>query len=180
MDHETIIARKADTIRVMVAKYSIDFPTLRGAHGVGSEQEAALVTGTTGRLGSHLLGCLAQNPAVRHVYALNRSSPRNTDQVSALVARQKAALKQCELDAVLLDSGKVTILPANYADDRLGLDAASYTEIENSVITIIHNGTFCTCVRLLAPLLTDMVQLGASTLTSASRASSRSSPAYAR
>jgi hypothetical protein len=140
-DQETIIARKADAMRAMVAKYSVDFPAPRGTHGIRPEQETVLVTGTTGRLGSHLLARLAQDPAVRHVYALNRSSSRDTDQVSALVARQKAALEQWELDAALLDSGKVTILPANYAEDKLGLDPASYAEIECSVTTIIHNGT---------------------------------------
>jgi hypothetical protein len=156
-DHETVIARKIEAMDAMVAKFSVDFPKPHGGDGVPSKQETFLVTGTTGRLGSHLLAHLAQDPAVRHVYALNRGSSRDADQISGLVARQKAAFEQWELDAALLDSGKITILPANYAEDKLGLDAATYTEIERSVTTIIHNGAFSDRGRRLLISLTGVI-----------------------
>jgi hypothetical protein len=179
-DAETVVQRKIAAMQEMVAKYSADFPMPRITTGVKPEQETVLVTGTTGRLGCHLLSQLIQDPAVRHVYALNRASARDGDQVAVLAARQRAAFEQWRLDAALLNNGKVTILPANYAEENIGLDAATYAEIEGSVTTIIHNGTLALGALPSAHhAYRRALQRGASTLTSASRASSRSLPAYA-
>jgi hypothetical protein len=179
-DAETVVQRKIAAMQNMVAKYSANFPTPRVTTGAQHEQETVLVTGTTGRLGCHLLSQLIQDPTVRHVYALNRASKRDGDQATALALRQRVAFEQWRLDATLLDTDKVTILPASYDEESLGLDAATYAEIEDSVTTIVHNGTSAPlCAPFARRAYRRTLQRGASTSMSVLRASSRSSPAYA-
>jgi hypothetical protein len=144
-DEEAVIARKVKAMNDMVTKYSANFPAPRRSIDCAQGQEVVLVTGTTGRLGCHILAQLVRDPSVRHVYALNRASARDVSQPEALLARQKSAFETWELDTSLLTSGKVTILASQYAEYKLGLSDAMYAEIETSVTTIIHNGKFFFC-----------------------------------
>ena len=141
-DAEAIVQQKADAMEAMVARHSADIAPPRVSVGAGPvpEQETILVTGTTGRLGCHLLSQLIQDPKVRHVYALNRASGGKSSR-EALLKRMSAAFESWELDPSLLESEKVTLLASDYAAERLGLDATVYAEIESQLTTIIHNGT---------------------------------------
>ncbi|OSD00720.1 acetyl-CoA synthetase-like protein [Trametes coccinea BRFM310] len=103
----------------------------RAAHG-----QTVLVTGTTGRLGSHILAQLLARDDVDKVYALNRES---SGSVKALGARQKAAFEQWGLDASLLDTGKVTLYAVDLAKPNFGLSKEEYEEMRESVTQIIHN-----------------------------------------
>ena len=141
-DAEAIVQQKADAMEAMVAKHSANIASPRVPAGAGPlpEQETILVTGTTGRLGCHLLSQLIQDSKVRHVYALNRASGGKSSR-EALLKRMSSAFESWELDPSLLESEKVTLLASDYAAERLGLDATVYAEIESQLTTIIHNGT---------------------------------------
>ncbi|KAI0031502.1 acetyl-CoA synthetase-like protein [Vararia minispora EC-137] len=138
-DEEEVIARRLTAMQSMVVRYSANFSPLRPSSGPAPDKETVVVSGTTGRLGCHLLERLIRDSAVGHVYALNRGSARDTDPAAALLARQKVAFEKWGMDPELLGSGKVTILASDYAKERLGLDPATYAGIESSVTTIIHN-----------------------------------------
>ncbi|KAJ7665037.1 acetyl-CoA synthetase-like protein [Mycena polygramma] len=91
-----------------------------------------LATGTTGRLGCHVLAQLLKNQSIDKVYALNRDSEGD------MADRQRAAFGVCGLDSSLLESPKLCLQSANFADPHLGLDEKFYQELIKSVTGIIH------------------------------------------
>ncbi|EMD35494.1 hypothetical protein CERSUDRAFT_157295 [Gelatoporia subvermispora B] len=136
---EAQLEAKARAMSAMVEKYSKDFgrlakPTQNGFHV--DDGQTYLVTGTTGRLGCHLLSQLLQDPKVAKVYGLNRGAPGSE---AKLAERQKNAFILWGLDASLLSSSKLTLLACDYPKPLLGLNEGTYREIQNSVTTIIHN-----------------------------------------
>ena len=139
-DVEAILEQKVHAMEAMVAKYSVDIASPRVPFGgPAPELDTVLVTGTTGRLGCHLLAQLIQDPKVRRVYALNRTSD-NGASAAVLTQRMRSVFETWELDPVLLQSEKIALLASNYVEERLGLDASTYAEIQGQVTTIIHNG----------------------------------------
>ncbi|EMD35545.1 hypothetical protein CERSUDRAFT_106870 [Gelatoporia subvermispora B] len=136
---EAQLEAKVQAMRAMVEKYSKDFgrpakPNQNGFHA--DDGEIYLVTGTTGRLGCHLLSQLLQDPKVVKVYGLNRGAPGSEPK---LAERQKDAFTMWGLNAALLSSSKLTLLPCDYPKPLLGLNENTYREIQNSVTAIIHN-----------------------------------------
>ncbi|KAM5541012.1 hypothetical protein V8D89_005323 [Ganoderma adspersum] len=105
-------------------------------HANGVAQEVVLVTGTTGRLGCHLLSQLLERPEVVRVYALNRES---SGSVEALAKRSREAFKQWCLDESLLSGGRVSFHAVDLAKPEFGLNRALYDEMRTSVTQIIHN-----------------------------------------
>ncbi len=100
-------------------------------HANGVASEVVLVTGTTGRLGCHLLSQLLERPEVVHVYALNRES---SGSVEALEKRSREAFKQWCLDESLLSSGKVSFHAVDLAKPQFGLSRALYDEVRSSLV----------------------------------------------
>nr|UXY92114.1 ATP/NADPH-dependent carboxylic acid reductase [Trametes cinnabarina] len=106
------------------------------ANGYAAHGETVLVTGTTGRLGSHLLAQLLQRGDVDMIFALNRETSGSQ---KALSVRQKAAFEQWGLDASLLESSKVALYAVDLAKPYFGLSEDAYEEMRKSVTQIIHN-----------------------------------------
>lgn len=109
----------------MLAKYSAGFPSHPSLEQppVHTVAKTVIVTGTTGRLGCHVLAQLLRTPSVDKVYALNRGSQGDMDD------RQRVAFEACGLDLALLQSQKVSLLSANLAEDNLGLSETLYQEV---------------------------------------------------
>ncbi|KAI0369579.1 acetyl-CoA synthetase-like protein [Pilatotrama ljubarskyi] len=128
----------------LVRKYTAKWPTPRWSSTTSGDAKAApakqlqavLTTGTTGRLGSHLLAQLLQKPEVERVYALNREP---TGDPSKLEARQREAFKTWGLDEDLLSSAKVSFHPADLTKSSFGLNERTFTEMRDSVTAILHN-----------------------------------------
>ncbi|KAL1943361.1 hypothetical protein VTO73DRAFT_4436 [Trametes versicolor] len=123
------------------------------ANGAPAGAETVIVTGTTGRLGAHLLAQLLERANVAKVYALNRES---SGSVQALEARQKAAFEQWGLDGALLTSGRVTLHVVDLAKTNFGLSGEVYEEMRSSVTQIIHNAwrvDFQVSLQSFEPLL---------------------------
>ena len=113
-------------METMVEKYSSSFSYRNAGEDATSTQavcEVVLLTGTTGRLGSHLLAQLAKRPDVKTVYALNRAS------ASDLMERQRKTFESWELDTELLRSRKIVLLTADLAKPLFGLTETIYNEV---------------------------------------------------
>ena len=103
------------------------FPALvNGQDGRTSTSETVIVTGTTGRLGSHLLAQLLARKDVQHVYALNRATASST---KSLDVRSREAFRMWGLDESLLNSEKVSFHVANLTQPQLGLEVGVYEEV---------------------------------------------------
>ncbi|OBZ74288.1 L-aminoadipate-semialdehyde dehydrogenase large subunit [Grifola frondosa] len=135
-------AAQVARMRALVEKYGTNFHlrspvgTINGEGVTNGVTQTVLLTGTTGRLGCHLLAQLLQNPEVVRVYALNRES---SGKDSALKVRQRDAFTTWGLDVGLLSSPKVTFHVCNFPQGDLGLNKDLYKEIQDSVTIVIHN-----------------------------------------
>ncbi|TFY78273.1 hypothetical protein EWM64_g5737 [Hericium alpestre] len=125
---------RAQEMRELVQKYSRNF--VRAAHQpeMNGTGETILLTGTTGRLGCHLLATLLSKPDVHRIFALNR----HLSHVD-LEERQRQAFAMWGLDLGLLSSSKMTLLVSDLAKKGFGLDQDVYEQIQRSVTIIIHN-----------------------------------------
>ncbi|RDX49617.1 acetyl-CoA synthetase-like protein [Lentinus brumalis] len=144
VDKDAERAASIERMRALLEKYSAGlerrFPE-KAANGhanghANGTAEIVLVTGTTGRLGSHLLAQLLQRPDVVRVYALNRES---SGSVAALEKRSREAFKQWGLDESLLSGGKVSFHAVDLAKPNFALSEELYQEIRSNVTQIIHN-----------------------------------------
>lgn len=100
----------------------------------GVTLEVALVTGTTGGLGAHLLALLEEDEHISRIYAVNRSSSTST-----LLQRQRHALSSRGLDPDLASSPKVRLIEADLTQPQLGLEVREYEEIRDSITFLVHN-----------------------------------------
>ncbi len=134
VDKDAERAASIERMRALLDKYSAGlerhFPE-KAANGQANGQlngatETVVVTGTTGRLGSHLLAQLLQRPDVRRVYGLNRESSGSID---ALEKRSREAFKLWGLDESLLASGKVSFHAVDLARPHFGLGEALHNEV---------------------------------------------------
>ncbi|KAI0685536.1 acetyl-CoA synthetase-like protein [Cerioporus squamosus] len=136
VDKEAERAARIAQMETLLNKYSAEFkkPQWTSSQaGSTSSAETVLITGTTGRLGSHLLSHLLQNPEVVRVYALNRGSPGDSAKVQE---RQTAAFKMWGLNETMLAS-KVSFHTADLSLPYFGLDEATF--MRGSVTAILHN-----------------------------------------
>ncbi|CAO1622087.1 unnamed protein product [Parajaminaea phylloscopi] len=132
---------KLREMRAMVDKYTQDL-TRKTSGDVkrpetlanGQAKEVALVTGTTGGLGAHLLDLLVADPTVSRIYAVNRPS-----ESASLLERQVAALKARGISEAVATSPKVQLVSADLTQPLLGLDLCMYEDIRDSISLIIHN-----------------------------------------
>lgn len=93
------------------------------------DRNIVILTGSTGSLGSYLLKTLLSNPAVAHVYCLNRA-PQGTLRMERTKARGLS-------DEV--SSSRVTFLTADLPQTYLGLQPEVYRKLMNTVTLVIHN-----------------------------------------
>lgn len=131
-------------MKEMIARYTADLPRkASGRGGVTSEQdggqapEVVVLTGSTGGLGCQLLYQLARVPSVTRIYALNRSSDRES-----LRERQANALRDRGLEEGVLEEGKITLIEARLEQEDLGLS--------ESLLDKVSGKTGC-CMPSLRP-----------------------------
>ncbi|KAI0712724.1 acetyl-CoA synthetase-like protein [Cerioporus squamosus] len=135
---------KVASMIAMVEKYKLPPVPPSGTQttrGTGKERPArhsrtVLLSGTTGRFGSHILAQLLQRADVERVYALNREKSVSD---AALSARQREQFALFGLDVGLLSSDRVVFRAVQFENERLGLDDARYRELLSNVDIIIHN-----------------------------------------
>ncbi|KAJ5888250.1 hypothetical protein N7495_008291 [Penicillium taxi] len=99
--------------------------------GEPSEENVVLLTGPTGSLGTCILNVLLGRADVTRVYCLNRSPDSRREQEMAFTKRGLTRLP--------VNDDKVKFLTISYGKEKLNLGESNYTELLNSVTTIIHN-----------------------------------------
>ncbi|KAH9213651.1 hypothetical protein DL95DRAFT_366668, partial [Leptodontidium sp. 2 PMI_412] len=94
-----------------------------------------VLTGATGSLGAHLASQLALNPDVKKVYCLVRAetdSQANLRVINSL--RERGLYHLLSLDA----RSKLAVFPANFGQQDLGLQSATYSKISSEITSLIH------------------------------------------
>ena len=119
-------ARFAKLMEAMADKYSQNFPAHKPISGTPAAQsidEVVLVSGTTGRLGAHLLAQLLEKQSVKKVYAINRPAKEDVRE------RQRNVFKSWELDESLLESDRAIFLEADFAKPFFGIGEELYNQV---------------------------------------------------
>ncbi|ROW10094.1 hypothetical protein VMCG_02037 [Cytospora schulzeri] len=119
-----------DTYRALIEQ----IPKPKDIHAVQKPSGAsvtALLTGSTGTVGTFLLRALLDRPGIGRIYCLNRSEDGG-------YAAQKLRMTERGLSVADLDD-RVTFLPADLSQPLLGLDEKKYKELSDHVGIIIHN-----------------------------------------
>ena len=129
VDADAERAARVNDMQALLQKYTQDFADPRWKTGEQLPQmdenaldgETVLITGSTGRLGSHLLAQLLSRKDVRKVYALNRGTRGRERQVEAFCTWR--------LDESLLKEDRGVFWGADIAKKDLGLGEGSYQEV---------------------------------------------------
>lgn len=116
----------------LVDKYSFNFPP-RHSSSLHPSQEAVLLTGSTGGLGSHILEKLVLDDQISRIYALNRRDKHITSRRKLV-----SVFEDRGIDATLLDSPKIVFLEGDTTKERLGLGDTIYEELRQNVTCIMH------------------------------------------
>lgn len=118
-------------IEALINKYTkgLSSPIILKQKMCTPSKHVVLLTGSTGSLGSYLLSDLLRDDTVTTVYCLNRSAGASVRQMKSF--RQKGL----NTDALC----RVKFLQCSLSDERLGIPAASYTEMIRSVDIVVHN-----------------------------------------
>ncbi|KAI0067832.1 acetyl-CoA synthetase-like protein [Artomyces pyxidatus] len=127
---------RAQSMTKMLEKHSRPFPTHTprlGSANIANPDEVVLLTGSTGRLGCHLLAQLLRRPSVTKMYALNRLGG------VPIRERHRQAFERWRLDISLLQSPKLEFLEGDMARRDLGLAADLIEKLRDSATFIIHN-----------------------------------------
>ncbi|KAL7278804.1 hypothetical protein ACG7TL_007815 [Trametes sanguinea] len=144
IDQRAQYAKRLEEMKELVAKYTKDWSAPQWkANSDGHANlkptpsgETIVLTGSTGRVGSHILSQLLQKPEVVRVHALNREP---TGEAANLTERQRKAFQTWGLDSDLLSSEKLSFHPTDLDKPKFGLSEETYAEIQRTVTAILHN-----------------------------------------
>jgi thioester reductase-like protein len=98
--------------------------------------EVVVLTGATGALGAHILDLLQKAPSIDAIYCLVRGADEH-----AATERVAKALEQrglVSLPSSNTTNGKVTVVPAQLSEERLGLSDEMYDYLAEKATSIIH------------------------------------------
>ncbi|KAM5505989.1 putative NRPS-like protein biosynthetic cluster [Microsporum canis] len=101
-----------------------------GVRKIQPLKHVAILTGSTGSLGTYLLHYLLSSPNFVRIYCLNRSA----DAVSS----QKQSFRNRGMSLVGFAS-KVEFITADFSRDRFGMSSTKYQELQQVVDVFIHN-----------------------------------------
>lgn len=116
----------------LLTKYSWDLPItcrLPTSQARGNAM-CVLLTGSTGSLGSYILGDLLKNVRVSHIYCLNRSVDSEQRQRTSNLARGIPAN---------WSSHRVSFLQSDLSQEHLGVGLEAYKSLLRNVTHIVHN-----------------------------------------
>lgn len=122
---DSIIEAKISAMQSLLETYTATFPSHlpQGRETAANIDEIVLLTGTTGRLGAHLLAQLSARKSVARVYALNRTG------TGSIVERQRTAFESWGLDIGLLSDDKIVLVEADFSKKDLGVGAGLFSEV---------------------------------------------------
>ena len=97
------------------------------------QDAVVLITGATGSLGSHLVSALAENPAVKTIVCVNRSTSAVAKQ------RQDEALSNRGIELPAHARAKLCVFETDTTKAQLGLLPKEYEKLVSTVTHIVHN-----------------------------------------
>jgi hypothetical protein len=127
-NHATHVETRCLEMESLVTKYTTEVPTPKWK--TSSElplEETVLLTGSTGRLGCHILMQLAEKVGIAKIYALNRPSALG---LSSEV-RQREALKTWGISVNPNAWKKIVFLEYDPSKDKLGLTEHIYSTVRS-------------------------------------------------
>lgn len=133
-----VVNVRVQAMTVMVKKYSSQFTAIRTVNPTEDESpsdaQVVIVTGTTGRLGCHILSQLLTDTSVITVYALNRGP------LSMIRHRQEAAFERWRLEGRALKNSKLVLLEADLSRPNLGISKEVHAEVRH--LLSVSNPTY--------------------------------------
>ncbi|KIJ40867.1 hypothetical protein M422DRAFT_780553 [Sphaerobolus stellatus SS14] len=127
-------AERTERLQRYIHTYTQEWPRHRPAPNQNdSTKEVILLTGSTGGVGSHILGELVKLPSVTRIYAFNRPTKKSSRQ------RHLEAFSDRGNDISLLDDEKIIYIEGDTSVQGFNIDPSVYKEIQYSATTIIHN-----------------------------------------
>ena len=137
----TLVEKYGTGMRATFPTVDVTFHDLENNEGSGGSLSEAnrhdiqtvLVTGTTGRLGSHLLAQLLMRQDVAHVYALNHAGHTGR----SISDRSREAFATWGLDEGLLEGDKLSLTEADLSKPLFGIGEDSYEEVSVSRYDVI-------------------------------------------
>lgn len=112
-------------------KLSIGSRLLPGSNSSSeSRQEVVILTGSTGTLGSYILDALLDDPAVVHIYCLNRG---NDSQSRQLEKNRRLGIQGHSNNA------RVSFVTADLSEESLKLSKRQYSDLISHATPVIHN-----------------------------------------
>lgn len=127
-DDDLLMQPMFDTYRALIEQ--IPKPKLPG-NVYKDAPITAVLTGSTGTVGTYLLRALLDHPWIGHVFCLNRADDGGR-------ATQKLRMAERSMKLNGLDS-RVTFLHSDLSQPQLGLDAKMYEQLRAQAGVIIHN-----------------------------------------
>lgn len=126
-----LMAPLLGTHRALIEQIPKSKPLEVGTLTIKDEPATALLTGSTGTIGTYLLRALLDRPGISRVYCLNRSQDGGS-------ATQEIRMVERGLSVADLDD-RVTFLQADLSQPLLGLDEETYQKLSTQISLIIHN-----------------------------------------
>ncbi|KAL9551294.1 hypothetical protein MBANPS3_004319 [Mucor bainieri] len=108
-----------------------DFPCASNQYDE-SQPNVVLLTGATGSVGSFILRELLQDPTVEKIYCCVRGEGHQ------LKDRLVEAITSRSLDASMLDTDRVEVLPMRFNEPLLGLSKQRYHQLKKEVTIVQH------------------------------------------
>ncbi|KAJ5935211.1 NRPS-like enzyme [Penicillium verhagenii] len=102
------------------------------AQFLGSGGLTIALTGSTGELGSYILNALLQDPSIKQVYCLNRSTDAAERQVTSFETKGLST-------AWLTETSRVQFWQSDLQEENLGLTPDKYKLLEENIDVFIHN-----------------------------------------
>ncbi|CEP18042.1 hypothetical protein [Parasitella parasitica] len=114
-----------------IKRAKVDFPRASNRY-VRKKSKVILLTGVTGSLGSFILRELLRDSTVEKIYCCVRGDDHQ------LKDRLVEAITSRSLDASLLDTERVEVLPMRFNEPLLGFSFERYNQLKNEVTIVQH------------------------------------------
>lgn len=123
----------------MVERYGAFEQSKQGTFGHGEKKgdgQVVVLTGATGALGTHILSLLQKATDVTAVYCLVRGADEQAARERVNTALQQRGL--IDLGPPDAPYGNIKVVPAQFGEERLGLDDDTYDYLAKEATLIIH------------------------------------------
>ncbi|KAJ5100641.1 acetyl-CoA synthetase-like protein [Penicillium angulare] len=130
----------------------VEIPNVQNTSNTPPAAHTAILTGSTGQLGTHILNSLLERSEVEHIYCLNRDEN----------ARDRQLKRGAAYGLAPVDEARVTFWKADLSQVNLGLQPDQLQKLQQTATLVIHNAwtvNFNLSVASFKPQLEGVVNL---------------------